>query len=95
MRGQELEDGVSWGGGQCLEHPDEHRWWGKLCPSPWTGREERVAGLGSALVFVSRGRVVRLTLGSFRAREAGSFSALSGTASSCLAPELLRGTGYL
>ena len=39
MQGQQAEDGVTWVGVRHLEHPGEHRRWGKLCPSPrgWQG----------------------------------------------------------
>lgn len=46
MRGQELEDGVSCVGGQCLEHPDEHKWWGKLYPSPLDWQRGEGGGIG-------------------------------------------------
>lgn len=33
MQRQQLQDGVPQLGGRCLEHPGEHRQWGKLCTS--------------------------------------------------------------
>lgn len=99
--GAAAEDGVPWAGGQHLKHPDEHRQWGKLCPSPWGGLAGRGGWWDQALCLLSMpgGRGSRLMAASRQgwAGEAGSFPVLPGmgTSSSCLALELLRGTVYL
>lgn len=91
---------MPWVGGQHLKHPDEHRQWGKLCPSSWEGLAGRGGWWDQALCLLSMpgGRGSRLTAANRQgwAGEAGSFPVLLGisTSSSCLALELLRGTIY-